>query len=335
MEIQLCNKCGFILHTRPGLRQIDGVCLACINADKKKTINFSERQKWLDMFLEQNKAQDKYDCLIAVSGGKDSHMIVKRLVDNHNVKNPLLVTVADDYSLSEAGAHNRKNISEFFGFDHIVFRNNPKKFREVSLKDFVERLNPQRWYEETLYDVPIELARKFNVKTVFFGENSSFEYGNSESLEIFHPRSTEELNIIFMGSIYPYSITDSIAVAKEANFKDLADFDTWFREGSIEDSTQIDSIGNMVDIWCKFPKFGFQRVSDIACRLVREGILNKEQALRLIREKDHILDRKAKRDFCKVQNISEDFFDKTVLKHVNRQLIYTDINGYYRRVDCI
>lgn len=331
--IRTCTKCGFILGTRPGLKEVDGVCLACINAEKKETINFSERQTWLDEFLQSKKGGGNYDCLVAVSGGKDSHIIVKRLVENHNVKNILLVTVADEYSLSDAGCHNRRNISEYFGFDHIIFRNTPKISKEMTLKYFVEKLNPQRWYEEKLYDVPIKIADMYGINTVFFGENSAFEYGNSEDLNIFHPASTEKQKIIFLGAVYPYSISDSIKNAKTVNFKSLDDFGTWFREGSIEDDTQIDSVGNMVDIWCKFPKFGFQRVSDIACRLVRECLLTREQAVSYIKDRDYIIDRYAKRDFCKTIGISETFFDETVEKHVNKNIILKDINGIYRRKD--
>lgn len=34
-KISLCKECGFILETRPGLKAVDGVCLACINQKKK------------------------------------------------------------------------------------------------------------------------------------------------------------------------------------------------------------------------------------------------------------------------------------------------------------
>ena len=35
MDIRLCKECGFILGTRPHLREEGGVCLACLNKDKK------------------------------------------------------------------------------------------------------------------------------------------------------------------------------------------------------------------------------------------------------------------------------------------------------------
>lgn len=333
MSIKKCSKCGFILGTRPGLKEIEGVCLACINIKNKFFLDFEGRQAWLTDYIQNNITNNKYDCVIAVSGGKDSHMIITRLVENHGVHSALLVTCGDDYTLSQAGFANRKNIAEVFGFDHIIFRNNPKEFREKSLHGFETNLNPQAWFEATLYKIPIEIAKMYGIKLVFFGENSAYEYGASTELNIFHPLSTHDTHVIFLGAIYPYSISDSLEIAKRVGFKDLTEFNDWYRTGGIEFSTQIDSLGNMVDIWCKFPKFGFQRASDIACRLVREGTLLKDQAELLIRDNDYILDPKAKYDFCKVLGITEKYFYKTVDRFVNSSIVKKDVNGIYRRVD--
>ena len=84
-KLQYYTKCGFPLGCRPGLKEIDGVCSACINAEKKKKINFKERQEWLTEYIKQNKGDGHYDCVIAVSDCKDSHMIVKSLMQNHGI----------------------------------------------------------------------------------------------------------------------------------------------------------------------------------------------------------------------------------------------------------
>jgi len=149
---------------------------------------------------------------------------------------------------------------------------------------------------------------------VFYGENSAFEYGTSEELDIFHPVTTDDLKVIFMGAIYPYSITDSLKTAREIGFKDLDDFNEWKRQGSIEQYTQIDSVAYIIQLWTKYPKFGFQRVTDIATRFVREGKLTRDEAIKLIEEKDHICDPMAKKDFCDTIGITEAYFDEIVEK---------------------
>ena len=49
-----------------------------------------------------------------------------------------------------------------------------------------------------LKELKIEIAKNYNINLVFFGENSMFEYGSSEKLDIFHKNSTDSTKIIFM-----------------------------------------------------------------------------------------------------------------------------------------
>jgi hypothetical protein len=113
----------------------------------------------------------------------------------------------------------------------------------------------------------------------------------------------------------------------------LDDCYEWFRQGNIENFTQIDSIAYMIQLWTKFPKFGFQRVSDIMCRMVRKGQITKQQADLLVKEKDYICDPAAKRDFCRTLGITATYFDEIVDKHANREILFKDVNGNWRRKD--
>lgn len=335
MAIRICKKCGFILGTRPHLKEVDGVCSACINHEKKKEVDFESRQKWLTDYIKENKTSEKYDCMVAVSGGKDSTTIVRKLFENHDVKRVLLLNITDEFTHTKAGVHNLNNLVENYNCDLVTYRINPKELKESMYKGLVEELNPLKWLEEEIYKIPLDMARKFNIKLLFYGENPSFEYGSSEELDIFHPASTEDLKVIYMGAIYPYAAQEWYKIAKEVGFVDLNYYNEWQRQGQLENYSQIDSIGYHMGIWTKFVKFGFQRVSDMACRFVRDGELTKEQALQLIKEQDHICDPTSKRDFCRSVGISEEFFDEMVDKHANRELVVKDINGVWRRKDLI
>lgn len=69
MKIRLCRECGFILGARPNLQEKDGVCLACLNKDRKYHIDWKERQNWLTDFLREHTNQNgKYDVAVGVSG---------------------------------------------------------------------------------------------------------------------------------------------------------------------------------------------------------------------------------------------------------------------------
>ena len=189
--MELCSVCGFPLGTRPGLFEENGVCGACVNNEYKKQMIregvFENRQRWLTEYIRANKTHPKYDCLVAVSGGKDSHAIVKRLYETHGVKNALLVSVTDEFTHTEAGKHNIDNLVKRYNCDHITFRCEPGTFRRETLKDFANELHPLKWIEEKIYSVPVEIAKAYGIKLVFFGENSAFEYGTSHELDIFHP----------------------------------------------------------------------------------------------------------------------------------------------------
>lgn len=338
MLIRKCKECGFILGTRPHMKEEDGKCLSCANNHRKEMIDWQGRQEWLTEYLQEHKNPSaQWDVVVGVSGGKDSCAIVKRLIEKHGVPHDrlLLVHVCDEFTVSKAGAHNLDNLVRTYDLDLMHFRCAPKTFVIETRKSFFEELHPLKWIEQQLYAKPLEVAKAFSIPTVFMGENSAFEYGESEDCEVFHPASTDTTKVIFMGAIWPYSNVDSLKEAKEIGFKTLSDFDDWQRQGSADDFTQIDSYGYMIQHWTKFIKFGFQRVSDLACRFVREGVLTKEQAEQKIKDSDWICDPLAKKDFCRTIGISEKEFDETVDKFANKDLLVKDANGNWRRKDLI
>jgi len=328
--MERCSKCGFPLKTRPLTKDKDGVCLACINHEKAKTFDWAKREKDLRTICEKRKSQNgDYDCVVAVSGGKDSTVIVANLVEKYKMK-CLLVTVTDEFTHTKAGEHNAKNIAERFNCDHITWRCEPKTFIEETKKDFEETLHPLKWVEEKIYDVPTNIARKFGIPLVFFGENSAFQYGTRHKLDYLHEKSDGEVMILFFFAFYPYSEQGNREFAKKHGFIDLDDTGEWLRQGNIENYTQQDSIAYIIQLWTKFVKFGFQRVSDIASRYVRDGLLTLEQSLAYIKERDWKCDPQAKRDFCKTIGITEDYFDGVVSKHANRDLVEQDVNGQWK-----
>ena len=334
-EIRTCKRCGFILGTRPNSYDSNGVCSACINHDKKPNIDYKSRQEWLTGYIAENKMNPQYDCMVAVSGGKDSTVILRKLFENHGVKKALLVSIADDFTKTKAGIHNLNNLVSRFNCDLLTLRLSPHELAGHMRADLIETLNPLKYLEEQIYLAPVEVAKNYGIKLLFFGENAGFEYGSAENLDVFHAASNDEIRIIYMGAIYPYSAPIWYKEAQEEGFLDLDYFNEWQRQGTIENYSQIDSIGYHMGIWTKFVKFGFQRVSDIACRMVRDGMMTYEQAQQHIRDKDYICDPASKRDMCRTIAITEEFFDEMVDKHANRDLVVKDINGVWRRKDLI
>lgn len=333
MEIRKCKKCGFILGTRPNLKDIDGVCSACINHERRANVDFKSRQEWLTKYIKENKTNPKYDALVAVSGGKDSTTIVRRLFENHGVQKLLLVNVTEEFTKTKAGLDNITNIITKYNCDLVTYRLNPVETAKQMKKDFEEYCFPLKTLEEDIYRIPLDVARMYNIKLVFYGENAEYEYGGNKELEIFHHASDDNLKIIYLGAIYPYEAHEWYDAAKEVGFKDLNFYNEWQRHGQIEMYSQIDSIGYNMGVYTKFVKFGFQRVTDMACRFVRAGLMKKEQAEQLIKDYDWMIDPTSKRDFCRTINISEEYFDEVIDRFANKEIMIKDCNGHWRRKD--
>ena len=341
-KIQYCNLCG-MPNTRPGSIFKHGICQACINFEKRKNINWNIRYNKLTSICDKyRKNTGEYDCIIPVSGGKDSHRLVHEIKIKQKM-NPLLITVGDHFTKTKAGAKNFKNLGKTFGCDHITFDINPKTFIKSTRIGFEQLGEPLKFIEAVIYTMPLKIAIKFKIPLVIFGENSAYEYGSTNEdnyhalgpiMDIFKnididywlkngistseinsitPPTEEELSsvkpeVIYMSHFIPWSSMKNLEIAKYYGFMDLTH--EWIREGLIENFEQIDSVAYIVHLWMKYPKFGFQRTTDIATRRVREGILTLEEAKELIDKNDYKLDSVAMDDFINTLGYTpSEFFD--------------------------
>ena len=276
--------------------------------------------------------------------------------------NPLLITLGDSFTTTEAGKKNYKNIGETFNCDHLLFELSEEFFRKIVRLETEEYGEPLRFIEIGLYTIPTKLAIKMGIPLIIYGEDSAYEYGTADKeteagldgvlnmysrvdmdfllknniskkeLNVVMPPTQEELErvkpeLIFMSHFVPWSSTDNLEIAKRYGFVDLAN--EWDREGCIENFEQIDSMGYLVHLWMKYPKFGFQRVSDIASRRVREGKLSLDEAKKLILEKDSKLDPKALADFLRATKYTKKEFWEIIEKYWNKD-IFEKIDGIWR-----
>jgi N-acetyl sugar amidotransferase len=349
-----CVKC-YMPDTRSGsIFDENGVCQACLNYEKRASIDWDSRKKELEKICDQHRRDDgKYDCVIPVSGGKDSHFLVYIMKEKMGM-NPLLITVGDPFTKTKAGTHNFNNLSNAFNCDHILFNVSPVVFRKATKMDFEERGEPLKFIESAIYLTPIKLATNLGISLIVYGENSSYEYGTAKEESLFAciddimnmfektdynfwlqrgllpkeinaimPISAsviEEVNPngIYMSYFYPWSSVTHLEIAKRYGFKGLTH--EWKREGYIEDFEQIDSKAYLFHLWMKYPKFGFQRCSDIASRRVREGLMDLPEAIEAIRKNDHKLDRECLDDFNAFMGYSSIEFWNVVEKFWNRDI---------------
>ena len=128
--IRFCARCLYP-ETKPDLWFDDrGVCSACVGFESRKAVDWDDRKKQFTELTGRYRSKDgsNYDCIVPVSGGKDSTYQVIRLLQ-HGL-NPLCVTATTD-SLSDIGRRNLENIAKL-GVDHIEVTMNPVVRRRLN-----------------------------------------------------------------------------------------------------------------------------------------------------------------------------------------------------------
>src|SRR5439155_26651461 len=133
--LRYCTQC-LMPETKPDLFiDAEGVCSACRYFDKRRDIDWSRRKEELLQILERYRSRggDHYDCIIPVSGGKDSHFQVITMLELGT--RLLCVTATTDY-LTDIGRHNIESIKKL-GVDYIEVTTNPvvrRKINRLALK---------------------------------------------------------------------------------------------------------------------------------------------------------------------------------------------------------
>ena len=178
--MKYCKKC-VMPDTRPGLLFADGVCLACLHAEKKFTrTDYNQRWKELEELCDKYRARNgnDYDCAIAVSGGKDSHTQVYTMKKRLGM-NPLLISV-DNFSWTETGRKNIKNLCDTFNCDLFTFTPRMQALKTLTKKASIKLGQPNWYFDSLVYAVTYSLAIKLGIELLVWGENIGYEYGGSQ-----------------------------------------------------------------------------------------------------------------------------------------------------------
>src|SRR3954466_3114878 len=147
----------------------DGVCSACRHFDDRSGVDWDDRRIELREIIDRYRSKDgsNYDCIVPVSGGKDSTYQVVRLLQYD--LNPLCVTATTD-SLSDIGRRNLENIAKL-GVDHVEVTMNPVVRRRLNRLALTE-IGDISWPEHVaIFTVPVRMAVQLKVPLLVWGEN--------------------------------------------------------------------------------------------------------------------------------------------------------------------
>ena len=173
--IKYCSRC-VMPETKPDL-YIDshGICSACRSFEQRKSVDWGARKEDLLSILDRYRCRDasNYDCVVPVSGGKDSYFQVIRMLELG--MNPLCVTASTD-KLSDIGRRNIENLKKL-GVDYIEVTPNPVVRRRIN-RLALTQVGDISWPEHVcIFTIPVRIAVQFNIPLIIWGENSQNEYG--------------------------------------------------------------------------------------------------------------------------------------------------------------
>lgn len=354
--MRYCKKC-VMPDTRPGIQfNEEGICYPCLVKEKRSSVDWKKRWDELERLAERYRGLngDYYDCIITVSSGKDSNYQVYTMKQRLGM-NPLLISI-DNWTWTETGRYNQRNMLDVFGCDLHVLTLNRKIGRKMLRRGFLYRLIPTWYWDRAVYAYPLQMAIKLGIPLIVYGENISYEYGGYGSEETYsaldqinnnvaipvpwdvwldeeiqmkdlnpliYPTDEEiklaKLEPIYLSYFEPWDNYEHAELAKTFGWKSLGE--EWMRGGLSEDIDQIDTVGYNVHPWLKFPKFGHQHNTDMLSVAVRTGRMKREEAVKLVKEREHILDRRMLEDFLDFTRLTEEKFWATVDKFANREIL--------------
>ncbi|MDA8844343.1 N-acetyl sugar amidotransferase [Candidatus Pelagibacter bacterium] len=314
MKITICKEC-IIPSSKPDLEfNSDGVCQGCLAYKNRVSINWKDRQIQLIKIFKKYKKHQNYDCIIPVSGGKDSlFQVIKTLELGFN---PLCITATTD-KLTEIGRFNIENLKKM-GVDHIEVSTDPIIRRKIN-KFTLETVGDISWAEHlTIFTIPVKFSCALNIPLIIWGENPQNENGGpiDKEAEINLDRSwleefggllglrvtdlTDVLNLekkkldlytypsedelkknkttgIFLGQFVNWDGHKNAELAIEHGFK-CYEKDV---EGSIVNYENLDNAQMRVHDYFKYLKYGYDRVTDWCCWHIRRGRLTRDEALKI------------------------------------------------------
>ncbi|SDX53826.1 N-acetyl sugar amidotransferase [Roseicitreum antarcticum] len=316
-----CKRC-VMPSTKPDLHlDSDGICNACRAYENRKSVDWDARYAELQDVLERYRQRDgsNWDCIVPVSGGKDSTYQVVRMLQMG--LNPLCVT-STTCDLSDLGRANIENLKRL-GVDYIEVSPNPlvrARLNRVGLK----QVGDISWPEHVgIFTIPVRAAVQFNVPLIIWGENSQNEYGgpaaaagnnvlNRRWLEEFggllgmrvtdligqdgieqkhllnyvYPSDAELARVgvtgLFLGHYIPWDGLSNALIAGANGFRSFEGT----VEGSMVNYENLDNHHTGIHDYFKYLKFGFGRATDIACLHIRRGRLTRQDGLDAVRRLD-------------------------------------------------
>jgi N-acetyl sugar amidotransferase len=359
-HLKYCVRCC-IPETQEGVIFDElGVCQACQSAEQKIHIDWTEREKKLREILDAAKAKagNNYDCIIPISGGKDSTFQLHVLTKVYGMK-PLAVTFSHNW-FSETGWYNLQNSLEQFNVDHVMFTPNRALVNKLA-KHSLAGIGDSCWHcHAGVGAFPLQAAVRFNIPLLIWGESIAESSGRASYLNPVRKFDREYFTKVSAKLRPDQMVRDDVSLRDLEPFQvpsaedcervgvfgiHLGDYVFWDDERQTEfvrdtygwKETQVEGsfkryksaeciMPGVHDLAC-YTKRGYGRATFHASVDVRAGLLSRDEAWDLIRANDGV--RPEGLDYyLKITGMSEEEFFATLEKHRRPELKNTVIPIY-------
>lgn len=374
--MEYCKRCVYPANTKTSIVfDEQGVCSGCRLIESRPKINWKERGGWLKALLLEHKAKARaknnpYDCIIPVSGGKDSHFqtyLIKKVYQ----LNPLLVTYNHIFN-TKRGIRNLTNLVKQFNCDLIRFTSNPESVRRIS-RYMLKKVGDITWhYHAGIMTFPIQVAVQRDIPLIVWGEHgfaeltgmfnqddmveftkkvrqehsmrgfepedvvadSSSGISLQDAAPFFYP-SDQDIERIGVRGIYLSNYVQWNARAQTKFMIEQYGFETAVkRERTFHLYDKLDDIhANGAHDYLKYLKFGYGRATDDASNEIRHARMTREEGIEMVKEYDHV--RPSDLDlYLEFMGMTEKEFEDAI-EHLRDPQIWEKRNGTWVAKDSV
>jgi N-acetyl sugar amidotransferase len=310
------DRCTVCLYpkTKPDLAFEDGICSACRNYANRPAIDWDQRKRELVNILSDTKPNDSgYDCIVASSGGKDSHYQVLTLLELG--ARPLIVT-ATTCLRTTIGAANIANLARYATTVEITAN---RSVRGRLCRLGLELVGDVSWPEHaSIFSVPWQAAKNFGIGLIFYGENPQAEYGgplgseaaadmtrrwvtefggflglrpadfighygitSNDMLDYALPNDMDGTTAYFLGQFIPWDSHRNARIANEAGmWQKLPTLGSWWAFENLDNA-----LTGLHDHGC-YRKYGYGRLAAQISVDIRRRLIDRETALDMAKVHD-------------------------------------------------
>jgi N-acetyl sugar amidotransferase len=319
--INFCKRCLYNeTHPLNLTFDQDGICSGCRVHEEKDHLDWREREEKLRVLLEQYrcKSGDNYDCIVPVSGARDSYFIV-HLIKNKFKMNPLLVSYNKHYN-TDIGVRNLANLRIKFNCDIITKTVNPNSIKKIT-RQTLFRFGSLYWHSiagETVFPVQasvqhkipliiwgahqgvdqvgmfshcdeVEMTRKYRKEHDLMGFEAEDLFGEMENLteeqlSPFYYPEDNYIQSVGVRGIYLNNYVRWDSRTQHEKMIKLYKYETSLLNRTFDMYNDVDSYIYMeLHDLIKDLKHGYTKVLDHACRDIRLGHLTRSEAIALVR----------------------------------------------------